>query len=103
MGKCLIMVTTWATWYVGIVAINSDYAFLVTNVVIHGIPYLILFYWYGWMRGKGGTGLQPVKRVSRVRTIGLFIATVWVLRPHSGLLATLKCEISTGIPASRPI
>lgn len=78
-GKDLVVFTTALCWYVGIVAINSDYAFLVTNVVIHGIPYLILVYWYGWMRVKGATAFQRVKLASRLRTIGLFIATVWVL------------------------
>jgi hypothetical protein len=71
-GKDLVVFTTALCWYVGIVAINSDYAFLVTNVVIHGIPYLVLVYWYGWMRG-------PRPQAGHVRTIGLFIATVWIL------------------------
>lgn len=70
-GKDLVVFTTALCWYVGIVAINSDYAFLVTNVVIHGIPYLVLVYWYGWMRER--------KPVSRFRTIAVFLATVWVL------------------------
>jgi len=37
----------------GIVAFDSDYAFTVTNVVIHGVPYLVLVYWYGWVRRTG--------------------------------------------------
>jgi len=72
-GKDLVVFTTALCWYVGIVAINSDYAFLVTNVVIHGIPYLVLVYWYGWMRGRES------KNSSRVRTIAIFVATVWAL------------------------
>lgn len=71
-GKDLVVFTTALCWYVGIVAINSDYAFLVTNVVIHGLPYLVLVYWYGWVR----TATQPV---SHLKTIGIFIATVWTL------------------------
>lgn len=72
-GKDLVVFTTALCWYVGIVAINSDYAFLATNVVIHGIPYLVLVYWYGWMRSaRPNSG-------SRAQTIGLFVATVWVL------------------------
>ena len=73
-GKDLVVFTTAVCWYVGIVAINSDYAFLVTNVVIHGIPYLVLVYWYGWMREK-----KPQPRVNHFRAIAIFIATVWVL------------------------
>lgn len=73
-GKDLVVFTTALCWYVGIVAINSDYAFLVTNVVIHGIPYLVLVYWYGWMREK-----RPKGEVNHVRTIAIFVASVWVL------------------------
>lgn len=49
-GKDIVVVTTAVCWYVGIVAFNSDYAFTVTNVVIHGVPYLALTYWYGRAR-----------------------------------------------------
>jgi hypothetical protein len=38
--------------------LNSDYAFTVTNVIIHGVPYLALIYWYGRRRWEqtGGRG-----------------------------------------------
>ena len=80
-GKDLVVFTTALCWYVGIVAINSDYAFLVTNVVIHGIPYLVLVYWYGWVREKATVaGLSEAgPRANHIRTIAIFIASVWVL------------------------
>jgi hypothetical protein len=71
-GKDLVVFTTALCWYVGIVLINSDYAFLVTNVVIHGIPYLVLVYWYGFVR-------SAKTKVNHFKMIGLFIATVWTL------------------------
>jgi hypothetical protein len=43
-GKDMVVFTTWFCWYVGIVALNSDFAFTVTNVLIHGIPYMALVY-----------------------------------------------------------
>jgi hypothetical protein len=49
-GKDIVVVTTALCWYIGIVAFNSDYAFTVTNVVIHGVPYLALIYYYGRTR-----------------------------------------------------
>jgi hypothetical protein len=49
-GKDIVVATTAACWYVGIVAFNSDYAFTVTNVVIHGVPYLALIYWFSRKR-----------------------------------------------------
>src|SRR5205085_8777732 len=71
----LVFFTTALCWYICIVVINSVYAFLVTNVVIHGIPYLVHVYWYGWVRQRSASR----RPVSHVRTIAIFIATVWVL------------------------
>lgn len=41
-GKDLVVSTTALLWWLGIVALESDYAFTVTNVLIHGIPYIVL-------------------------------------------------------------
>lgn len=41
-GKDLVVGTTAACWYVGIVLLDSDFAFTATNVLIHGVPYLVL-------------------------------------------------------------
>jgi len=49
-GKVIVVITTWACWYVGIVALDGDYAFTVTNVLIHGLPYFVLTYRYGRSR-----------------------------------------------------
>ena len=45
-GKDLVVLTTAICWYLGIVSWNSDYVFTVTNVIIHGVPYIILIAWY---------------------------------------------------------
>ena len=44
-GKEIMLVTTAVCWYVGIISMDSDYAFTVTNVITHGVPYLVLVYW----------------------------------------------------------
>ncbi len=49
-GKQLVVASTWVCWYGGIVLFDSDYAFTVTNVLIHGIPYMALTWTYG--RGR---------------------------------------------------
>src|ERR1044072_4530703 len=49
-GKDLVVVTTAVCWYAGIVAYDSDYAFTVTNVVIHGVPYAALVWWHARAR-----------------------------------------------------
>ena len=45
-GKMLWVSTTYLNWFVGIVYFNSDYVFSVTNVVAHGVPYLLLVLFY---------------------------------------------------------
>jgi hypothetical protein len=80
-GKDLVVVTTAVCWYVGIVAMDSDYAFTVTNVIIHGVPYLVLVY-----------RLQPSKLIAesevRPRRFGIvtFLAIVWTLAFFEELL-----------------
>ncbi len=72
-GKDLVVTTTALCWYVGIVVFNSDYAFTVTNVVIHGIPYFVIVY-LGWQRTRSGAESQ-----SRWRPLVMFIGAVWML------------------------
>jgi hypothetical protein len=57
-GKLLVVTTTWLTWWLGIIALDSDYAFTVTNVLVHGIPYFVLTYRYG--RARAATSDRPV-------------------------------------------
>jgi hypothetical protein len=74
-GKDIIVASTALCWYVGIVALNSDYAFTVTNVITHGVPYLALVYWYRQGRQARSNG-----RVSRqLRGLAMFLATLWLL------------------------
>lgn len=51
-GKIVLVVTTWTTWYLGIVVFDSDYAFTVTNVFVHGVPYLALVWRWGRERHR---------------------------------------------------
>jgi hypothetical protein len=74
-GKDIVMATTAVCWYVGIVAFNSDYAFTVTNVVIHGVPYLVLVYWYARLRRESAT--RPYRVLARSPI--LFLMTLWLM------------------------
>lgn len=78
-GKDLVVATTAVCWYLGIIACNSDYAFTVTNVIIHGVPYLVLVYWYSTSRGGAVRRYFRGGRVSRWGRAGLFLLTVWLL------------------------
>jgi hypothetical protein len=68
-GKALIVVSTFACWYLGIVALDSDYAFTATNVLIHGVPYFALTYRYGRMRAEQS---EPAPTLARVLKLGAF-------------------------------
>jgi hypothetical protein len=63
-GKALLAVTTALCWYGGIVVFDSDYVFTATNVLIHGVPYLLLTQRYA--RGLARRGLA-----SRIAHAGL--------------------------------
>ncbi|MBI3563769.1 MAG: hypothetical protein HY079_01075 [Elusimicrobia bacterium] len=52
-GKLAVVGATAVAWYVGIVATNSDFAFTLTNVVAHGVPYYALVWLYGRRRWTG--------------------------------------------------
>lgn len=58
LGKIVVVSSTAAIWYVGIVRTNNDFAFTVTNVVVHGVPYFGLLWAYGKAQlEQGGTSL----------------------------------------------
>ncbi|MBP6002279.1 MAG: hypothetical protein KA746_02480 [Pyrinomonadaceae bacterium] len=75
IGKDIVVATTSVCWYVGIVYFNSDYAFTVTNIIIHGVPYFALIYVYARFR-RESTG-----RVYRTLSSNwvVFLATLWAL------------------------
>lgn len=56
LGKHVVVTTTAAIWYVGIVATDSDFQFTVTNVIAHGVPYMALLYAYGRERAREAPG-----------------------------------------------
>jgi hypothetical protein len=71
-GKDVVVLTTAVSWYVGIISINSDFAFSVTNVITHGIPYLVLVHWYR-LRTAAKTGID------RYPAWPKYLAILWVL------------------------
>ena len=75
-GKNLVVATTWLAWFVGIVVFDSDYAFTVTNVLVHGIPYLAFVWVWGRARFAGGTA--ALARVFRPRAWPLYLAPLLV-------------------------
>ena len=94
-GKHVVVATTAACWYAGIVATNSDYAFTVTNVFIHGVPYLALVYLYAraascepasrggatarLLAGDAGPGRARARMRGHMRGLAVFLATLWAI------------------------
>jgi hypothetical protein len=81
-GKDVVVATTAACWYLGIVALDSDFAFTVTNVLIHGVPYFVLIYWHRWERPQNA----DLRSSARLRHAVMFAATVWALAYAEELL-----------------
>ncbi len=79
LGKDVVVVTTAACWYTGIVALDSDYGFAVTNVLIHGVPYFALVYFT--RRARRARLARITGRPEPSRALGLvsFLATLWVI------------------------
>jgi hypothetical protein len=77
-GKDLIVATTWLCWYVGIVVFDSDYAFTITNVLIHGIPYVGLIWVYGRARWRDAPEPPRVARLFRPAWVPLFLAPLFL-------------------------
>jgi hypothetical protein len=79
-GKALIVLSTYACWYLGIVAFDGDYAFTASNVLIHGAPYFALTYRYARARHQ----IEPAPLLGRVLKLGalgvvaLFGAVAWL-------------------------
>lgn len=83
-GKHLLLAGTAATWYVGIVATDADYAFTLCNVLVHGIPYAALVFSYG--RHVAASRREPARSLSaRLLSGGAgaallrFVGCLWLL------------------------
>jgi hypothetical protein len=69
LGKDVVVVTTAIAWYVGIVAFDSDFAFTVTNVFMHGIPYFALVF----------VKARPKPEQRRAVSVFAFLGALWLV------------------------
>jgi hypothetical protein len=82
IGKDIVVVTTAICWYLGIVAFNSDYAFTVTNVIIHGVPYFAIVYFYAKKRRETANRVYATLSGNWF----FFLITLWALAYFEELL-----------------
>ena len=81
-GKDIVVGTTAVCWHIGIITFNSDFAFTVTNVIIHGVPYFVLVYWYRYRPGQEVDSEENASGGRRSQTPGrvaFFLGTLWLL------------------------
>lgn len=80
VGKDLVVGTTTVAWLAGIVLLGSDYAFTVTNVLMHGLPYFVLV--FVTTRGSYAGKKAPLHASS----VLVFLGIVWMLAYGEELL-----------------
>jgi hypothetical protein len=79
-GQHLLLLCTAATWYVGIVLYDDDYAFTLTNVLAHGIPYAALVFSYGRHTRAREPGLGArLLGGSRTAALVRFAGCLWLV------------------------
>lgn len=82
-GKDVVVVTTALAWYVGIVLFDSDYAFTVTNVFMHGIPYFAIVFFHTRARSKALVATAPPARPGLAerltRHVAVYLAFLWLI------------------------
>jgi hypothetical protein len=80
--KNLILSGTAISWWVGIVALNSDIGFTLTNVLTHGIPYMALIWLYerNSIRSVNSSS-TPTSYVRKffLASVPAFILFLWLL------------------------
>lgn len=83
LPRNLLLAGTALAWWTGIVAVDSDTAFTLTNVVSHGVPYMALIWLYQHRRAPGclEAGPRPLARLARacLTMVPAFLAFLWIL------------------------
>jgi hypothetical protein len=79
-GKLALLTATWVAWFGGIVLARSDFAFTAMNVVLHGVPYMVLTHRYAQGRERdGGYGrLSLLIRAGVPAFLGVLLALAFV-------------------------
>ena len=78
-GKNLVIFTTAVSWYVGIVHYDSDFAFTVTNVLSHGVPYVALVWIHSRRKWSGAPAGSWLGWISQPRAAAAFVGVLVLL------------------------
>ncbi len=77
LGKVLVASMTLASWLGGIVLFRSDLAFTLLNVLPHGIPYMMLLWFYGCELAASPEGARTAAGVVVRHGALLALAALW--------------------------
>jgi hypothetical protein len=77
-GKHIIVGSTALLWWLGIVAFASDYVFAVTNVLAHGVPYIVLIVMTARRRVQARASLPRVFRYGAGIIVALLVVLAFV-------------------------
>jgi hypothetical protein len=76
----LLLGGTALSWWVGIVALDSDLAFTAVNVIAHGLPYMALVWLFGRKQeGARLLGVLPARRAFSLAFLPLFLGVPLLL------------------------
>ncbi len=78
-GKDLVVTTTAIAWYVGIVLFDSDYAFTVTNVFMHGVPYFALVFVQSKPKPSAEPRVPPSWAARIARNVFTYVGVLWAI------------------------
>ena len=82
-GKHLVVFATAACYYNGVITHDNDYAFMVSNTFTHGVPYMVLVFFYA--RAASREPASANGRTARMlggsmlRAAVVFVATLWLV------------------------
>jgi hypothetical protein len=68
-------VTTAIAWFVGIVVFDSDYAFTVTNVIMHGVPYFAIV----WAHARARREAKAPVLTALTQHVLVFLGALWLV------------------------
>lgn len=109
IGKNLLLLGTGLSWYMGIVYFNSDLIFSLLNIISHGIPYIVLVWFYQFKKNNGTSmNSKIMSYLFSIKGIILFVMflflvafveeTLWdwfVWKEHSSLFGSINIELPT--------
>lgn len=77
LGKIVWVLTTAFNWFLGIVYFNSDIAFSLTNVVAHGLPYIILIIFFTDRKDRvQGKSVSVTARLFKILSLVCILAFI---------------------------